>query len=134
MTIFCIAEFKNQFEKLIKKNSYSSIEKEIIDYFFDKEIHQLISGTRLNNSDETPFIKKRLNGSGGFRLYFLLLIKEENIYLTFLHPKTGSLGYDNITDESKSLLYKKVLECIKSKDLYTVSNQKNRVLFSKQKN
>lgn len=58
MTIFCIEDFKLQFDKLKKKNSYSSIEKDIIDYFFDKEINQLTSGTRLNNSDETPYIKK----------------------------------------------------------------------------
>ena len=35
----------------------------------------------------------------------------------FVHPKTGAHGSDNITDESKAYLYKKVLECIQSKDL-----------------
>lgn len=39
----------------------------------------------------------------------------------FVHPKTGSLGSDNITDESKVYLYKKVLECIQSEDLYKLS-------------
>ena len=34
----------------------------------------------------------------------------------FVHPKTGSLGYENITDDSKAYLYKKVLECIKTKE------------------
>jgi hypothetical protein len=75
MTILCIEDFKVEFEKLKKKNSYSSIEEDIIEYFFDKEKQQLTSGTRLNNSDDTPYIKKRLNGSGGFRIYFLLIIK-----------------------------------------------------------
>lgn len=98
-----------------KKNSYSSIEKDIIEYFFNKDIQELTSGTRLNNSDITRYIKKRLKGSGGFRVYFLLIIKEEKLYLMFLHPKTGSLGYENITDQSKALLYKKVLEGIKIK-------------------
>lgn len=132
MTIFCIEDFKVQFEKLKKKNSYSSIERDIIEYFFDKEIQQLSSGTRLNNSDDAPYIKKRLNGSGGFRIYFLLLMKNENIYLMFLHPKTGSLGYENITDDSKALLYKKVLECIKANNLYQVSVEKNKLVFKKQ--
>lgn len=107
MTILCLEDFKIQFEKLKKKNSYCSIEQDIIDYFFNKEIHQLLTGTRLNNSADTPYIKKRLNGSGGFRLYFLLLIKDEKLILLFLHPKTGSLGYENITDELKTFLYKK---------------------------
>jgi hypothetical protein len=47
----------------------------------------------------------------------------------FVHPKTGSLGADNITDESKALLYKKVLECIQTNDLYKVTlNAENRTL------
>lgn len=38
MTIFCLEDFKVQFEKLKKKKSYSSIEVDIIEYFFNKEI------------------------------------------------------------------------------------------------
>ncbi len=132
MTIFCIEDFKIQFEKLKKKNSYSSIEDDIIEYFFDKKIQDLTSGTRLNNSDDTPYIKKRLNGSGGFRIYFLLIIKKKKIYLMFLHPKTGSLGYDNINDESKALLYKKVLECIKENNLYKVIVENKKLVFKNQ--
>jgi hypothetical protein len=49
----------------------------------------------------------------------------------FVHPKTGSLGYDNITDESKALLYKRVLECIKTNDLYEVKVENAKVAFRK---
>jgi len=132
MEIYCLEDFKVEFDKLKKKNSYCSIESDIIFYFFDKEASQLMSGTRLNNSDETPYIKKRLNGSGGFRIYFLLIVKHEKIYLMFIHPKTGSLGYENITDESKALLYKKVLESIKSNNLYKVTIENNNLIFTKQ--
>ncbi len=132
MTILCIEDFKIQFEKLKKKNSYSSIEKDIIEYFFGKEVSDLISGVRLNNSNETPYIKKRLNGSGGCRVYFLLIIKDEKIYLMFLHPKTGSMGFDNITNESKSLLYKKVLNDILNNELYELNVVDNKILFIKQ--
>ncbi len=132
MTILCLEDFKVQFEKLKKNNSYMSIEKDIIEYFFNKDIQLLASGTRLNNSDDTPYIKKRLNGSGGFRTYFLLVIKNEKVYLMFLHPKTGSLGYENITDESKALLYKKVLGCIKTNNLYEVTIEKDKLIFKKQ--
>lgn len=131
MTILCLEDFKIQFEKLKKKNSYSSIERDVIDYFFNKEIHHLTSGIRLNNSDDTPYIKKRLNGSGGFRVYFLLVIKNEKLYLIFLHPKTGSLGFENITDESKALLYKKALESIRTNNLYIVSVENNKLTFTK---
>lgn len=51
----------------------------------------------------------------------------------FVHPKTGSLGSDNITDESKVYLYKKVLECIQSEDLYKLSldGSKKTIKFDK---
>lgn len=47
----------------------------------------------------------------------------------FLHPKTGSLGYENITDESKAHLYKKVLESIQSNNLYNVTVEDNKLVF-----
>ncbi len=121
MKIFCLAEFKVEFEKLKSKNSYNSIASDVINYFFDKSVEDLCAGTRLNNSSTTPYIKKRIKGRGGFRFYFLLIIKDENLFLMFVHAKTGSLGYENITDESKAYLYKKVLECIKTKELFELS-------------
>ncbi len=126
MKIYCLQEFKNQYEKLVRKNSYASVETDIIEYFFNNSIEQLASGTRLNNSNDTPYIKKRLKGSGGYRIYYLLIIKDDNVYLMFLHPKTGSMGYDNINDETKAFLYKKVLESIRTKHLFEVfvTNQK----------
>ena len=133
MKIFCLAEFKIEFEKLKSKKSYSSIENDVIDYFFDKSVQELCAGTRLNNSSDTPYIKKRINGKGGFRFYFLLIIKDENLFLMFVHPKTGSLGYENITDESKAYLYKKILGCIKTKELLelTLNQEKTNILFKK---
>ena len=133
MEIFCLEDFKDEFDKLKVKKAYRTLEKDIIYYFFNKPIQDLNSGTRLNNSDETPYIKKRLRGSGGYRVYFLILIKKENIYLMFIHPKTGPDGAENITDESKSALYKKVLASIKTKDLYKVTLNKTQdsILFEK---
>ena len=120
MEIFCLEDFKIEFEKLTSKRSYKILQQEIINYFFNKTVEELCSGTRLNNSDETPYIKKRLGGRGGYRAYFLLIVKDERLYLMFVHPKTGSMGSDNINDESKAYLYKKVLNCIITRDLYRV--------------
>ena len=133
MNIFCLSEFKVEFEKLKSKNSYNSIEQDIIDYFFGNSVQDLCTGTRLNNSSTTPYIKKRINGRGGFRFYFLIIIKDENVFLMFVHPKTGSLGYENITDESKAYLYKKVLNCIKTNDLFelTLNSDKKVIIFKK---
>ena len=133
MELFCLDDFKVEFEKLVSKKSYNDIEKELINYFFDKTIEDLKSGTRLNNSDEFPYIKKRLKGKGGYRFYFLLLVKNEALYLMFVHPKTGVKGSSNITDDSKTYLYKKVLDCIKSEDLYrlVLNDSKDKVIFEK---
>jgi hypothetical protein len=62
MAIFCIEEFKAEYDKLIKNKSYSTLEKDLIDYFFDKPIEELLSGSRLNGSNENPYIKKRMQG------------------------------------------------------------------------
>jgi hypothetical protein len=132
MKIYCLDDFKKQFEKLLSKKSYNNIEIEVIRYFFDKSVEELRSGTRLNQSDDAPYIKKRLSGRGGFRLYFLLLIKNDALYLMFVHPKTGPLGASNITDESKALLYKKVLNCIQTRDYFEVTTnpERNKINFS----
>lgn len=132
MKIFCLPEFKLEFEKLKKKNAYKSVEPQIIQYFFNKKVEELCSGVRLNHSDSTPYIKKRLEGRGGFRVYYLLVIKDGNLYLMFLHPKTGPLGADNIKDESKALLYKKVLEAIQTNDLFEVTVSEGQILHFKQ--
>lgn len=133
MRIFCLDDFKVEFEKLVSKKSYRNLQKEIIDYFFDKSVEDLKSGTRLNNDDEIPYIKKRLRGNGGYRCYFLLVIKDECVYLMFVHPKTGSSGSSNITDESKTYLYKKVHKSIQNSDLYELSlnDEKKEIVFSK---
>lgn len=125
MNIYCLEDFKVEFEKLNSKKSYNSFEQEIISYFFKKTKEELCSGTRLNFSEESPYIKKRLKGRGGFRCYFLLILKNENLYLMFAHPKTGSMGSSNIDDKSKAYLYKKVLSCIKSNDLYQLELDKS---------
>ena len=133
MELYCLEDFKVEFEKLKSKKSYRTIEQEIINYFFYKTAEQLRSGIRLNHSVEFPYIKKRLGGRGGFRVYFLLMIKNNSVYLMFVHPKTGSQGSDNITDESKAYLYKKVLECIQSKCLYKLFlyESKKKIQFDK---
>jgi hypothetical protein len=133
MKIYCLDDFKVEFEKLISKNSYKSLQKEIINYFFEKTVQELSSGTRLNGNSTNPYIKKRLKGSGGFRCYFLLILKNEDLYLMFVHPKTGSMGASNINDDSKAYLYKKVLESIKSDDLYILSldDSKKQIIFKK---
>ncbi len=124
MKVFCIPEFREEFNKIISKKKYKHIQDDLIKYLFNKQFHELQQGTRLNGSSTNPYIKKRIDGSGGSRLYYYLIINKENIYLMFLHPKTGSMGSSNIKDQDKARLYKEVLKCIKSNDLYLVELNK----------
>ncbi|MBB6126952.1 hypothetical protein [Mucilaginibacter lappiensis] len=135
MNIYCLERFKVEFEKLKNKKPYKNLEPELIEYFFDKECAALCNGTRLNNSSTEPYIKKRLDGAGGYRTYYLIVIKDDCLYLMFVHPKTGPDGAENITPESKAAIYKDVLECIKSKDLYELSlpKDKSSIIFEKVK-
>lgn len=121
MKVFCTSRFKTEMDGLKGKKQYKEVEEDTIDYFLNKTIDEVSSGTRLNNSETTPYIKKRLEGSGGFRVYYLLIIKDDNAYLMFIHPKTGSMGGSNITDEAKKTFYKDVLIAIQKSDLYEVS-------------
>jgi len=130
MDIYCINDFKQEFDRLIANKSYRSLEQEIINYFFNKPLPELLSGTRLNQSDTEPYIKKRLKGSGGYRFYFLVIIKKESLYLLFVHPKTGSMGASNITDQSKALLQKKLCDGIKSNSLFLVTIEEEKLLFT----
>jgi len=131
--IFCLPDFKDRFDNLSKKKPYKTLEQDLIDHFFDKGIEHLKSGVRLNFSEHEPFIKKRLEGRGGYRVYFLLIIKLEAAYLMFVHPKTGPDGADNITDESKAKIYKDVLGCIKTNDLFelTLNELKTKIQFQR---
>lgn len=132
MTIYCLEEFKEEFDKLRTKKHYKTLEKDVISYFSNKTAAELSNGTRLNNSEHEPYIKKRLSGSGGFRFYFLLIIKNDKLYLMFVHPKTGPSGSPNITDESKTLLYKKVLAAIKINDIYEMDLSGSSIVFTKE--
>jgi hypothetical protein len=133
MEIFCLALFKDELERLKKKKAYKEIEHDIITYFFNKDLSQLMSGTRLNNSETEPYIKKRLEGRGGYRVYYFVKTKDGKVYLMFVHPKTGPEGSDNITDQSKAKIYKDILAAIKVNNLFqlTLAGRETQIIFKK---
>lgn len=135
MKIFCTPEFKKEYEKLIKNKSYTFLGKEIITNYIGKEIHECLTGRRLNGHSPNPFIKKRLDGSGGSRLYVIFVVKNDAAYLSFIHPKSGSAGYENISDDKKAELIDNVYECIQSNDLFEISccEKRENLIFNSQK-
>lgn len=126
MKLYCTPEFRKEYEKLIKNKSYRGMGKEIISIYFDKDIKDCLHGTRLNGTSPNPFIKKRIQGSGGSRLYLILILKKDSAYLAFIHPKTGSAGSDNITEDKQAELINTVYNCIENNDLFEVTCCKNK--------
>lgn len=130
MEIYALYEFKHQFEKLKKNNSYRGLEKEIVELFFDQNLDEFLkSGANLNNSQEVPFIKKRIKGSGGYRVYYLMIIKDDKLHLMYVHPKTGSAGAENITDEFQAEIYSTVKKAIEEKNLFKVTVENQKLVF-----
>ena len=131
MEVFCLEEFKREFYKLKKNNSYNDIEAIIAEFFFGKDVKQFIGlGSKLSGSSDFPFIKMRLKGRGGYRLYYLLFIKDSRLYLMFIHPKTGSLGTENISISFQREIYASLLEAIKTNNLYKLEANDRKLSFT----
>ncbi len=133
MRIYCTAEFRAEYIRLIGKNQYKDIEAVIKDYFIGKELQEVLSGTRLNNSDTVPFIKKRLEGKGGYRIYFLIIIKDENVYLAHIHPKTGPYGKSNIDKTYQHAILNILKNKIVNNDLFELVYNNDNLSFEKPK-
>lgn len=120
MELCCTEEFKQELEKLRKNGSYSNIESILADAYCDVTFEQANTGDLLAVMPGMTYLKKRLEGSGGYRFYLLAIVKGEKIYLGFVHPKTGRYGGDNVTSEKKKSILKELLAAIKSQQLYKI--------------
>lgn len=121
MNLYCTDEFKKEFDKLIKNKSYDTLERELIAQYCNTTFAQACTGDPLGVFPNVAYLKKRLEGSGGYRAYVLGVVKNNAIYLAFVHPKTGPYGASNVTPEKKKLLLKDVLLAIKTGSLYSVT-------------
>lgn len=120
MDILCSPDFYTEYNRLIKHKQYQDLPSIVGDYFFDKTIDQLKSGTRLNGSSPVPFIKKRLEGRGGYRVYYYLILKDDYAFLSFIHPKTGPAGSENITPETQKKLSNDIVTYLSNQDYYKI--------------
>jgi hypothetical protein len=133
MLLCCTEEFKQEVERLRKNSSYADIEQSISEFYCDATFDEASTGDILYPIPGMSFLKKRVEGRGGFRFYVLAVVKGEKIYLAYVHPKVGRYGMDNVSTEKKKLLLKEVLAAIKEQRLYKVERddeRPNRILFS----
>lgn len=133
MEFYCTENFKDTIEGLLKNRSYKDLRSEFIDFLGESK-ESLCYGTKLTGTKEIPFIKKRIGGSSGYRSYYLFLIKDDKVYLSFIHPKTGSKGSSNITNEARKRFYKDVFNSIQDKSYYRIklTNNSEDFEFTKQ--
>lgn len=113
MTVYLTEEFISEVKLLLKKKSHSDCEVAIIESIYLKTKEEIISTgspKRLGgNPSKSPFIRKRISPpsgskSSGYRLYFWMMIEEDNVYLLFIHPKSGRRSGTNITPQKQKEL------------------------------
>jgi len=119
MKLYCTPEFLVEYNHLVKSNSYAFLESELIK-LCNSTVQQVASlgTTVLAPLGNLLFIKKRLGGSGGFRCYLLTIVVNDEVFLGFVHPKTGSMGGENITDAKKEETLAELLAARNSLGLY----------------
>lgn len=114
MKIFCTDRVKQDILKLGKKSSYSNLNKLLFDYISEKNtLEEWKSGSRIYLGNPNFIcIKKRLGGSGGYRMYYLLTIKGDEITIAAIYPKTGSKGGSDLSDFGKTACIGEALDQI----------------------
>ncbi len=131
INIYATHTFKNELSKLIKNNSYRDLEEKLIKDVFHDNFCLSERGTVINIYGDKPLVKMRVGGSSGFRLYILVIKIENTIYLGYIHPKTGSKGFENINDDKKKEILKDIIDSIDEDELYVVTccNKRKKMIF-----
>lgn len=131
LNFYCSNLFKDEYVKLIKKKSYNDLEPAFIDFLAigSKDTQDFFEGTKLNgNIDTDPsLIKKRLLGSGGYRLYYYLYIVKNKIYFIGVHPKTGKRGKAN--EEDIKDIKKQFKTDLQNNNIFEISVKNKKVIF-----
>ena len=122
MKIFCTNRVKKDIEKLEKKPSYSNLRSLLFNYMSKKKTTQdWMEGTRIFLGNPNFIcVKKRLGGSGGYRMYHLITINEDEVTIAALYPKTGSKGGSDLTDDGKTSCIGEALDQISEKNRWEI--------------
>ena len=137
MQIFFTQEFIDEVTLISKANSHSDCELSLIHSVFNKNIDEIKNtGTKRLGGDpnKNPFLRKRIvtsnsGKSSGYRLYLWIFYFENNIYLLYIHPKTGRRSGTNLTPEKQKELVKTFKENRDNNTfIRTELNNKNKIV------
>lgn len=143
MNVFVTEEFLSELKSISKKKSHSGCESDLIESIFNKRIDEVktIGTKRLGGQpDKSPFLRKRIGAensgkSSGYRLYFWLFIQKENVFLLFIHPKSGRRSATNLSAKKQKDLVRTFKEC-RDKNLFSEiapDETKSHLIFTKTK-
>jgi len=118
MEFFFTEEFISEFKKIIKGKEHKDLESLFIDEILEKTFDEILyTGTTKQSGDNTNslYIKKRIGKKksgkrGGYRSYISVLIKNQQLYFIFIHPKTGRRAMVKLETEKEIVLIKKLKE------------------------
>jgi mRNA-degrading endonuclease RelE of RelBE toxin-antitoxin system len=141
MSVYITEEFVSEVSLLLKDTSHKDCEKEIIQHVFNSSIEEIkLNGCKRLGGDpnKSPFLRKRIETeykgkSSGYRLYFWLMIEEENVYLLFIHPKTGRRSGTNLTTLKQKELVKTFINHRKNNLFKKIEVQNDRIVYSSNK-
>jgi hypothetical protein len=137
MGLYCTNEFKTEIERLRKSSSYASVEDVIIEAYCNTTFNEWRTGDLLfavpTDNPDALYLKKRLEGKGGYRTYGIAKVRAESFYLGYVHPKTGSAGRENITKDERKRVAKEILNAIRSNELLEVQINTDKAVKGKLK-
>ena len=123
MNIFLTFSTAGAIKKLEKNNSYSSLRQEIYQYLNGKTSleHWTQVGSRLNSSVHCPFVRDRVKGSGGYRIYYSFLVIKGQAVIAAVHPKTGTAGKENLSRQERNAVYLEAVQACQSGEMLPVT-------------
>lgn len=107
MDIFFTKECGKNLKKICKNPSHEHLLTELYDFFQDKNSQEKWqTGYRISQGPNGGlFLKDRIEGSGGYRFYFLVTVSEEDVTISSFYPKKGKYSKDDLsTKEVKESL------------------------------
>lgn len=121
--------------KIEKKPSYANLRLLLYKFVISHPTAaSCLIGTRLNIGAAWPFVKVRLGGRGGYRLYYSILIKEEELIISAVYPKFGALSIKTLGPEATNRAYSEAITSCKSRNMLpvTLDHEKQSIIFEEQ--
>lgn len=108
MEVLLTDEFVSELKAISKTPSHTDCEQDLIAALFNKESSEIRTGCKRlgGDAEKSPFLRKRVESansgkSSGYRIYLWLFEIHDNIYLLFIHPKSGRRSASNITHDKQ---------------------------------